>query len=284
VLTWAEPAVHWQSGFDSFAHHQRLTRTARLLARWPAAPFETHPTDCFRLDLDYWVWQPGIGGIQFNADSPAFSAFPDPNADVRWFERLITKSWMPAVYQVWGRQVLHASAVASATTRRVLVFTGPSGAGKSTLAYGLGRRRPWRTIADDTLAFSAEPGRLALHPLRNDTRLRSAAAQHYGLLSGSATEVEQPIEWPRGLLSFGRIFVLSGDPPRAGNVELRHLSPAVAYQRLLAQAHAFTLAIPEFNQRLMRDYLQLAGVPIVELRYRRSFDAMDDILDAIDGR
>ena len=60
---------------------------------------------------------------------------------------------MPAVYQVWGRQVLHASAVAQNGTGRVLGFTGPSGAGKSTIAYGLGQRAGWAHVADDTLAF-----------------------------------------------------------------------------------------------------------------------------------
>lgn len=53
---------------------------------------------------------------------------------------------------------------------------------------------------------------------------------------------------------------------------------------LLEQAHALTLKIPEHNQRLMRDYLDLAAaVSAFRLAYRKSFDAIEEIFDTIES-
>jgi hypothetical protein len=278
LAPWLEPQVEWHRNTDSIRHYQYLLNGAELLTRWEPAPFEFSPTDCFKLGDEFWIWQPGVGGIRFTADNPSFSAYPSETVDPAWFEHLIDRSWMPAVYQVWGRQVLHASAVLEKRTGRVIGFTGPSGAGKSTLAYGVGQRAGWTHVADDSLAFSVQDGAIHLHPLKNDARLRPATAAYHG----RANMPFRPIAWPDQPLSLSRLFVVRGADDLASASIVEPLSAAESYTLLLQQAHSFTLQIPAFNQQLMRDYLALtAAVPVDRLTYRRSFDDMDAILDTV---
>ena len=275
---WPAPVLHWQAHVDPTTLEERLAAEGELLTRWPAAPFETSHTDCVRLGQDYWVWQPGVGGIRFNPRQPEVLACPAAGVDRTWFEDLVARSWLPAVYQVWGCQVLHASAVRRDADGTVAAIAGPGGAGKSTLAFALARRDGWTQIADDTLAFSREGQAIALHPLRNEARLRPATAAFYG----RAGEAPRALAWPVGALSLAAVYFVSGDadPPEAATIE--RLAPAESYVRLLEQAHAFTLKIPEFNQQLMRDYLDLtATVPAFALRYRKSFDELERTVDVL---
>ena len=96
---WTDPRVQWHRGTDSLRHYQYLVNGAELLTRWEPAPFEFSPTDCFKLADDFWIWQPGVGGIRFNAADPSVTAFPSDTVDPAWFEHLIERSWMPAVYE-----------------------------------------------------------------------------------------------------------------------------------------------------------------------------------------
>lgn len=279
MTTWSAPVLRWQASTDPNALEERLAAEGELLARWPAAPFETTHTDCIRLGRDYWVWQPGVGGIRFNPQKPEILAAPLDGVDRAWFDDLVARSWLPAVYQVWGRQVLHASAVGRAVDGGVVAFAGPGEAGKSTLAYALSRRPGWTQVADDTLAFSSAGQSIALHPLRNETRLRPSTAAFYGRTS----EAPRALEWPAGALVLAAVYFVTGNVGLSETVRIVRLAPADAYVRLLEQAHAFTLKIPEFNQQLMRDYLDLtARVPIFALTYRKSFDAIDEMLDVLE--
>lgn len=277
---WLEPAGTWNAACDSAAQYAWLSAEGELLVRWPPAPYETAPTDCFRVGDRYWIWQLGVGGIAFARD-PAFTAYPAPEVDASWFRYVVQRSWLPAAYQIWGRQVLHASAVLRQASGNVLAFVGPSGAGKSTIAYGLGRRDGWRQVSDDTLAFSwctsGARRDLVLHPLQNDARLRPATARYYG----RDGESPRAVAWPNGSLSLRSIYILSAHEEE-DDVRISPLKAADAYLLLLGQAHAFSLKLPEVNQRLMRDYLALtAAVSTFRLTYRRSFDAMESILDAV---
>lgn len=273
------PGVRWLDPLDDAAHLQWLAREGELLTRWPPAPFEHTPTDCFRLGDEFWIWQPGVGGIHFPASRPEISAYPSAEVDRPAFQQIVLRSWLPAIYQVWGRQVLHAGAVASLATGHVLAFAGPSGAGKSTLAYGLAQRFGWIQVADDTLAFSPAATGIALHPLLNDARLRPATAAHFGR-SGQPLEA---VTWPDRPLVLASVYFVRGDADLGGPARIDRLAPSQAYLRLLEQAHAFTLQIPEYNQRLMRDYLKVtADVPAFELVYRRSFLTFDATLDDIE--
>jgi hypothetical protein len=279
---WIEPTIEWREDGDPAARHDRLRSEGELLGTWPPAPFERTATDCFRVGDAYWIWQPEVGGIQFFANRRSFSAFPWPGGDVHWFRYLIQRSWLPAVYYIWGRQVLHASAAAR-SDGSVVAFSGPSCAGKSTMAYGLARRPGWAAVSDDTLAFSCVDGPrgsdISLHPLRNDTRLRPATAVYYGR-SGA---VQESLEWPAQSLALGVVYFLEGDSALDSAVRFERLKAAEAYPLLLGQAHALTLKIAEHNHRLMRDYLTLASsVPVYRLTYQKSFDVMGQLLDAVE--
>lgn len=280
-MSWTDPDVRRRDGMDSHAQHAWLEGVGLRLARWPPAPFEEEPTDCFQVGDDYWIWQPGVGGIQFRADRPAYVVFPSESVDPTWFDHLVSRSWLPAVYQVWGRQVLHASAAAETNTGEVVAFAGPSGAGKSTLAYGLGRRERWAAVSDDTLAFSTDERGISLHPLPNEARLRPASAEYFGR-SGARP---RPVPWPSGPLNLRAIYFLFAADTLSDAVRITPLKAADAYPLLLAQAHAFTLSVAEHNQRLMRDYLTVASaIPICRLDYHRSFTTFEAVLDGVEAQ
>jgi hypothetical protein len=249
------------------------------LSQWAPAPFESAPTDCFKVDHTYWVWQAGVGGLRFVAGQAEFFAFPASGVEPAWFKRVVLHSWLPAIYQVWGRQVLHASAAVRAETGDVVAFAGTSGAGKSTIAYSLGRRAGWQTVSDDTLAFSCADGRVALHPLRREVRLRAATARHYGRTG----EVFEPLAWPTGSVALARVYFLAVDPSVAAATAITPLSAAENYRRVLEQAFALSLNVPELNRKLMLDYAALAAVPSFRLAYRRSFDVIESVLDDLEA-
>jgi hypothetical protein len=280
VTPWLEPIAHWLAPVDSFARHAELRASGELVSHWPRVPLEPAGTDCFRVGADYWIWQPGFGGIRFHTGEPAFFAYPAREIGLPHFAFIVTRSWMPAVYPLWGRQVLHASAVARVESGRVVAFVGSTRAGKSTLAFGLAQRPGWRQVADDTLGFSHDHGRLSLHPVPNEIRLRPATAAHFGRPDGP----DEPLDWPARPLTLDRLYFVQGNPDQHEAVERAPLTAAASYLRLLEQAHAFSMALPEHNQRLMRDYLALATqVPAARLAYRRSFDALDAVFDAVES-
>jgi len=280
VEPWVEPVIDWRTGEEAAGHHARVAQ-GELLAQWPPSPSEQFPTDCVRVGRDFLIWQRDVGGLRFRADEPSCAAFPAQGADPSWFVHVVTRSWLPAVYQVWGRQVLHASAAIRRDTGRVVAFAGPSGAGKSTLAYGLADRPGWRPLSDDTLAFSIDGTNVRLHPLQNNTRLRPSAASHFGVTSGLSPAA---IEWPEPPIALDRIYFLSAHEDFSVDAEMELLPAPERYRLLLGQAHAFSLKLAEHNQRLMRDYLALAAsVPIFRLHYRRTFGDLSRVLDRIEG-
>jgi hypothetical protein len=282
--SWVEPTIEWSSPLDAPALRDRLSRQGELLTTWPAAPFETTPTNCFRLEDRYWLFQFGVGSVSFDTSAPCLSAFPFADSDPDWFRQIIKRSWLPAIYPFWGRQVIHASAVAAMDAGHVVAFTGPTHAGKSTTAYGLGLLDGWRLLADDTLAFSSSSKRadreIQVHPLRNDIRLRQASADYFA----TDAQTTERIDWPAGNLSLRAIYVLDGGAEFPPAVEFTRLRTAEGLPLLLQQAYALSFEIPTYNQKLMRDYAQLAAsVPMFRLRYQRSFSAADGLFGALEA-
>ena len=214
------------------------------------------------------------------------TAFPWPGADPVRFRQIVTRSWLPAIYPLWGCQVLHASAVACAANGTTVAFTGATHAGKSTTAYGMGRRPGWRAICDDTLAFSVSQGRddsprpvIPLHPIPNDARLRPASAKYYGV----PDESPETLTWPDGVLRLNAVYFIDGHEAFGRTAEFERLRAAEALPLLLQQAYALSFEIPKYNQQLMKDYVALAaGVPMFRLRYRRSFDAAEELFASIE--
>jgi hypothetical protein len=276
---WMEPIAHWESALDSAVQSRWLAEHGTRVCQWAPTPFEASPTDCFQIDRTFWLWQAGVGGIRFRSDLPEFFAFPSSDADPAWFERVVLHSWLPAIYQVWGRQVLHASAVLREPGGEVIAFVGPSGAGKSTIAYSLGRRSGWRMVCDDTLAFSCDGPGIALYPLRQEVRLRPATSARYG----RAGEVFEPIAWPQGPVTLGRLYFLAIDASLTRSSRIVPVAAAESYRLLLEQAFALSLDIPEHNRELMLDYAALAAVPSFRLVYRQSFDVIERVLDDLEA-
>jgi hypothetical protein len=287
---WAEPSIDWLDTLDVPAVHAHLSADARLLARWPATEFDPTPTDCFLEGDQIWIWQPEVGAVRFSLTAPHITAWLWPGADPAWFRQVVTRSWLPAVYPLWGRQVLHASAAMCTATGDTVAFTGPTHAGKSTTAYGFARRRGWQLLADDTVAFSTASSApdpavptcqttIRLHPIPQETRLRPATADFYGVGNRS----DATVSWPGGAPVLRAIYVLEGDETFASPADFTVLRAAESMPLLLQQAYALSFGIPKYNQALMKDYLAVAAaVPAFRLRYRRSFDVADELFAAIE--
>lgn len=279
--TWDAPTTFWNDDAAEDQHLEALRTQGELLTTWPAVAAEREPTYCYRLGPQYLIWQPGIGGITFTAGRPALTLHPIDDTDRTLFWTLVCRSWLPAIYPIWGRQVLHASAVVD-TASTTIGFSGPSGAGKSTLAYGLGRRAGWSIIADDTIAFSCSnhrPERVTLHPLRLQSRLRADAAHFFGRPRDS----EEEFSWPVVTPVLAALYILDGSDEREG-VTICREPLSHAYAALLNQAHAMSLSDAVHNQRLMRDYATLvAHVEVFRLVYPKSFDQLDAVLDGVEA-
>lgn len=276
--SWVEPAIHWLDTLDISGTRTELSTDGQLLVTWPASEFDTTETDCFRLGDHIWIWQPEVGAVRFALHTPHLQAYLWPGADRAWFRQVVTRSWLPAIYPLWGRQVLHASALVYGAAGDTVAFAGATHAGKSTTAFGLRQRFGWPALCDDTLAFSLDDGQVRLHPLQNEARLRPASAGFYGVTD----RPEETLEWPGGTPTLRAVYFLEGHDVFEQTGEFTRLRAAEALPLLLAQAYALSLNLPKYNQQLMKDYLSLAsGVPSFRLRYRRSFDVADDLFSSI---
>ncbi len=299
--SWVLPRIDWGPPLDVAT--DAPPSEARLLATWPPTEFENTATDCFSLGDQIWIWQPEVGAVRFSLHQPLIVASLWPGGDAAWFREVLYRSWLPAIYPLWGRQVLHASAIMCAATGDAVAFTGSTHAGKSTTAYGMSRREKWERVCDDTLAFSiggtrntvgsedppasspdpaalrSDPPTVLLHPLPQEGRLRPASAEYYGVTD----RPDETLAWPDRTPVLKAAYVLEGDATFAGPAEFARLRVTEALPLLLQQAYALSFGIPKYNQQLMKDYLALASaVPVFRLRYRRSFDVAEELFTAIE--
>lgn len=280
MSAWVVPALRWQVVSETDDVFSRVCASGRHLATWPMD--DEAPTYCYLVGQHYWIWQVQWGGATFTADHPELMLWPCPGVDRAEFEQLVWRSWLPAIYPIWLRQVLHASAVAS-PTGDVIAFTGPSGAGKSTTAYALAQRPGWAPVADDALAFTAADDAglpIVLYPLRSEARLRSATAHHYGKLG--ATDIS--FDWPSTPLQLKAIYALEPSPGPLSSMSFTPLKAAESFPLFLEQAHAFSVNEPELNRRLMRDYLSLSvAVPCFRFIFPKTFSTLELSLDRLEA-
>ena len=281
MTRWVHPTTSWGEETAEGQRLETLRMYGKLLATWPPAASEHEPTYCFRLGSQFHIWQPEVGGITFTAAEPDLTLHPLPHTDRAFFWTLVSRSWLPAIYPIWGRQVLHASAVVDRDGVAV-GFCGPSGAGKSTMAYALGRRAGWSILADDTIAFSCDADtsdRVTLHPLRLQSRLRLDTARHFG----KPHESEEAFAWPTGTPVLTALYTLNGSGAQL-ETSITQESLANSYAGLLNQALAMSLADPAHNHRLMCDYATLATtVDVCRLDYAKSFESLDAVLDCVES-
>lgn len=284
------PSIDWSADpLDVDAAHAHLAH-AEHLATWPITEFDTTETHCYRAGDRIWIWQPDVGAARVSLERPQLTAWTWPDGDRERFRQVVTRSWLPAICTLWGRQVLHASAVLfDHVDGGVVGFTGPTHAGKSTLAFGLARHAGWQLLADDTLVFSiaASPdrqvarrstSRVPLHPLAQRARLRAPSAEYFGV-----AESESDLPWPACSPELRAVYVLDPAGDRGPVADITPLGAAEALPLLLQQAYALSFGMPAQNQALMKDYVVLAAtVPAFRLRYRRSFDAAGELFASVE--
>ena len=254
---------------------QQILANGITISSWGKDASSYSSTKCVVIKNDYWIIQEGIGAIQFNETNRTILAYPDTSVDLEWFQFWVKHCWVPLAYQIWGFQVLHASAVVNTSSGNVCVFVGDNEAGKSTIAYGLGQRNGWQQIYDDTFSFAIDKGMVKIHFVPNVVRLRSESAKYYN----QQTYSHQPIEWPDIQMKLKHIYILEKlDVP--GNIKVKKF--VEAYHNLLENAYTLTLNLPKHNKRLMSDYLTLASdVPVFGLSTSKNFDGIEEVLDGI---
>lgn len=222
----------------------------------------------------WWAMEwPGHATFRFGPAIGAgiVTAVPSPGARRSRVEETFRRGVLPLALQATGYETLHASAVD--TPAGVIAFCGERRAGKSTIAYAL-RRRGFAQHADDTVVMSAGDGRIETLALPFAPRLREASAEFFRT---TTTHPESHVQGASRPLA--GIFVLH---PGVHDGAPERLEGQAAFRALLAHAHCFDPTTPASQQRLLRNYLDIAaGVPIYRLVYAPGLDRLDAMLDVI---
>jgi hypothetical protein len=238
-------------------------------------------THLFEIDQAYWLRCPGFGAIQFSENSKTIYAYPQSGFRNDLFTKKLEHEYLPIIYQVWGYQVLHASAVVNLSTGSLVAFSGKTGAGKSTFGYGFGQYPGWQQVADDSLAFKIDESSVNLMPIPNAVRLRQSSAKHFG----QKTYSYQTLYWPDINLSLEYVFFLemvNGQKENKRPCSIEPIKGTETYPLLLQQAYALTLNNSKLNIRLMRDYLELTRwITAYRLFYKRGFSSLEKIIDMV---
>lgn len=225
----------------------------------------------------YWMHFPRVASYSFGCEGEV-AVHPCPGVSQELIADRFRRTVLPLALQVRGQEVLHASAVETATG--VVGLCAPSMTGKSTLAYSL-QARGYPLWADDALAFEVVQGARA-HPLPFRIRLRRASAAHFGVVSGKARwQGEMQVRaQPRPLEA---IFVLARAALRQGSVvELEELPAARAFDALLAHAYYFSLEQTDTKKRMIGHYLKLAAcVPVYQVRFKRGLEHLPTTVSAL---
>ncbi|TNE48648.1 MAG: hypothetical protein EP343_14640 [Deltaproteobacteria bacterium] len=203
----------------------------------------------------FWMVCDEIGALGFSVHHHQLQLLRAPTVSPARFRFVMLHNWLPLVYNAWGYQVFHASAVCHLETQRVFVFFGDSGAGKSTLAYALGEQEGWQQLSDDAFAVRAEQGRLQPVPLPALSRLRSPSAAFFQ----SPTYGTTLMEWPSASLELACFCQLSPSEQLSQPFEIVPMDKIQAYLKLLSQAFVFDLEQPQTSQSLLHNALQLVG-------------------------
>jgi hypothetical protein len=205
--------------------------------------------------------------------------FPAPGAPTQVVEEYFRRWILPVAVQAHGLEVLHASAVVTASG--VVGFSAASEAGKSTLAYGLGRRG-YRVWTDDALAFDVDEKGAETLPLPFRLRLRPASAEHFGLearVGGTiVAEADADHEERERVAALFLLERRSGGP-----ASVERVGPLEAFPALLEGSYHFGLEEGGQKRALLARYLALATrVPIFRLKLATGLGHLDAALDAVE--
>jgi hypothetical protein len=224
----------------------------------------------------HWLHFPGLAIYRFGGGSSGVTATavaPVREAAIRdSFRRAV----LPLALQVLGLEVLHASAIVSATG--VMGLCAASGSGKSTIAYGLSRRG-YRLWADDAVAFESVSSRVRAIGLPFKLRLRPDVAAAF-LVEDQVSTPTIVADESAPLVALG---VLRRDAALPEDVVIEPLVSSAAFRALLAHAYCFSMRDVERKRLMMERYLGLsARVPVFEIRFRPGLDVLPAILDRIE--
>lgn len=237
----------------------------------------------YRVESAYWVQLPGIGAFKVSPGGDVL-AVPDESAPKSLVLDAYRRTVLPQALQFFGHEVLHASAVV--TAGGVVGFCAYSKTGKSTLAFALIERgyRPW---ADDALLFETRAGGARTLALPFAIRLRPASRDHFGVdpLPVESSPVENgSVSVGREALPLKALAVLTRaeeDEQAAGTVE--QVLPGEAVPSLLPHAYWVSLSDQERKARMVRAYLEVAGVvPVYRIRVPDDLGLLPALLDDVE--
>jgi hypothetical protein len=230
----------------------------------------------------HWMHFPGLGSYGFSSRSDEVIAFGQPSARLDWLRDTFYRSVSPMALQVFGKEVLHASAIATACG--TIAFCAISECGKSTIAYGLSRRgHPlW---ADDAVVFEISDRGVWAHPMPFEIRLRPPSAQYFGFSRTGADNttssdfVSQVNVKPRPLAAV--CLLERGD--RLEPTRIHRILPIHAFPAALSHAYCFSLQDMERKRRMMHAYLALVReVPVFTIRFSTGLEALPELLESIE--
>lgn len=230
------------------------------------------------------LYLPGIGSFEFRAGGGHVEGRPDPNVTEASFDDAYQRHVLPMVLHFRGLQVLHGSAVGSASG--VHVFCGSSHAGKSTLAYAL-QRRGYQVWADDAVAFTSRRESVCVVALPFALRVRPEAAAFFGrpaaaaAVGGVETAPRAGIEHTIGeLASIASVSVLEHAPAM-----ISRIPPSESLPAILNHAFHFSLDDEAGRRRLATEFLRLISqVPLFRLSFPQGLNQLSGALDEVETR
>jgi hypothetical protein len=198
---------------------------------------------------------------------------PSPGAPRALVDDVATRVVTPYVFQLLGRQVLHASAVGT-PDGGALVLAGARGSGKSTVAASLDREN-WPQLADDAVVWHFDERRPVMAPLAFTRRLRPGARALLRTAAGGSVA-------PDAALRAVRAVVVLEQDDRLATSRLVPVDARAAFVALLGQALVFDEASRHERQRLVRDLLELsAAVPVYRARYPPDLSELADLTSTL---
>ena len=227
-------------------------------------------------DAVSWMEWPRLATYAFANGSDTVKAIGEPDVAVARIQDVYFRSVLPLVLQATGREVLHASAVVTASG--IMGFCGERGAGKSTVAFGLARRG-LRQHSDDTLVLQIATRGIDSFALPFSCRLRPESAEFFRVAPEAppaSNSANMGSEAPVSAL-----FILR-PTERLASASVARLAPAAAFRAVLAHAHCFNPNHIESRRRLLQNYLDLsARVPVFEARFQRGLERLEPLLERL---
>jgi hypothetical protein len=227
---------------------------------------------------EFWMHLPDLASFRFTSGGDEVAAAVTGNATDDLVLDAYQRRILPMALQVSGREVLHASAVRSASG--VLALCANSETGKSTIAFGLSSRG-YPLWADDLVAFEiSDEGNLAI-ALPFTMKLRPPALALFQQTSRTP-DIERNFSYGEDS-PLSTICVLRKESATTSRVSVRRLSSGEALAAVLSHAWAFALHSADRKRRMINHYLDVvANVPVFELSFPSGLENLPATLDAIE--